>query len=94
MTVHSSEIVYNYNQRWLFLSYGLGFGFTVISAAIGLTSIHQNAASYTNKFSTILRVTRGTEYDAMIADEDRQGQEPVPKHIREQRLSLNHRENG
>ena len=43
-----------------------------------------NRGSYTNSFSTIVRVTRDPELDRLIEEgEDRIGADPLPNHIAE-----------
>jgi hypothetical protein len=56
---------------------------------LGVHALLRNGASYTNSFSTIVRVTRDPALSRLIADEgDLQGAEPVPKHIRRAEVRL------
>lgn len=50
--------------------------------ALGLAAMFDNRVSYTNNFSTILRVTRDSAFSALIEDdEDASGADPLPKHV-------------
>ena len=91
ITISTTNNIYNYNPRWLFLSYGLGFGFTVVSAIIGCVAMKRNGASYSNRFSTIVRATRGPAFDEVVQEADRRGQDPLPTRIAEQKVVLGYK---
>jgi hypothetical protein len=63
--------------------------FALICVLLGVYALLRNGASYTNSFSTIVRVTRDPVLSSLIDDEgDLQGAEPVPKHIRRTKVQL------
>jgi hypothetical protein len=50
--------------------------------SLGLVAMFGNRVSYTNNFSTILRVTRDSAFSALMEDdEDANGADPLPKHV-------------
>jgi hypothetical protein len=83
-----TQNTYAYNNRNLFISYGLAVGFALIAGIVGCASILSNGASYSNKFSTVLRTTRGQELEELIAYNDRTGVDPLPKHLEKSRIDL------
>lgn len=80
--------VYVYSSKNLFLSYGLALGFAFLAVVAGCVSIHHNGASYSNKFSTIIRTTRGQEMEDLVASDDRDGADPLPKYLANARIRL------
>ncbi|KAJ9616449.1 hypothetical protein H2200_000167 [Cladophialophora chaetospira] len=86
-----------YEPRTLLIAYGISMLFALICVLLGVHALLRNGASYTNSFSTVVRVTRDPALSRLIADEgDLQGAEPVPKHIRraEVRLGRNAKSNS
>jgi hypothetical protein len=78
-----------YESRTLFIAYGISILFASICILLGVHALLHNRASYTNSFSTIVRVTRDPLLSSLIADEgDLQGAEPVPEHIRKAEVRL------
>ncbi|KAL2426713.1 hypothetical protein ABEF95_012020 [Exophiala dermatitidis] len=78
-----------YQPRTLLVTYGVSTLFAFICVVMGVHALLHNGASYTNSFSTIVRVTRDPSFSRLIADEgDLQGAEPVPRHIREAEIRL------
>jgi hypothetical protein len=78
-----------YEPRTLLIAYGSGTLFALVCVLMGAHAFLRNGASYTNTFSTIVRVTRDSALSRVIADEgDLQGAEPVPKHIRRMEVRL------
>ena len=75
---------YSYEPRDLAIAYGLSIFWAVVCMILGAIAITQNRGSYTNSFSTIVRVTRDPELDRLIEEgEDRIGADPLPDHIAE-----------
>jgi hypothetical protein len=85
---HRVYNAYSYNWRRLAMAYGIAIGSTLIAVLVGLYTIVTTGSSYTNKFSTIVRVSRSERLDVLIAPEDRLGQDPVPKHIAKAKFSV------
>jgi hypothetical protein len=83
---------YTYNSRNLLMSYGLALGFALIAVIAGCASIWYNGASYSNRFSTILRATRGQKLEELVALNDRTGADPLPKYLAKTRIRLGYEE--
>jgi hypothetical protein len=83
---------YIYNSRNLLMSYGLALGFALIAVVAGCASIWYNGASYSNRFSTILRATRGQNMEELVALNDRTGADPLPKYLAKARIRLRYEE--
>jgi hypothetical protein len=81
MSVTTFYNVYNYNWERLALAYAIAIGLTFIAVLIGMYIIISTGSSYSNRFSTILRMSRYEELDMLIEEQDRRGQDPLPKHI-------------
>jgi hypothetical protein len=94
-SVESIEVAYNitqntyaYDSRNLLISYGLAVSFALLAGIAGCISILSNGASYSNRFSTVLRTTRGQELEELVAHNDRTGVDPLPKHLEKARIDL------
>jgi hypothetical protein len=90
MTVSYTRNIYSYSSRNLLLSYGVALSLTLLASLAGCFAIFFNRASYTNKFSTIMRTTAGFEY--LVHENDRTGADPLPKHLAKSRIHIGHRE--
>lgn len=85
---------YEYNWRRLVIAYGVVLFLTatvVISACISLL---KSKLSYSNKFSTMLRMTREDSLNHLILAADRGGEDPVPKHIAKARVWIGRESHG
>jgi hypothetical protein len=83
-----TQNTYTYDSRNLFISYGLAVSFALAAGVAGCISIYCNGASYSNRFSTVLRTTRGQELEELVAHNDRTGVDPLPKHLAKSRIDL------
>jgi hypothetical protein len=77
---------YFYSQRNLLLSYGIALFLTLLASISGCLAIFYNGASYTHKFSTILRTT--AELGELVEKSDRTGADPLPKYMSRARVDL------
>jgi hypothetical protein len=77
---------YSYSQRNLLLSYGIALFLTLLASISGCLAIFHNGASYTHKFSTILRTTTGL--GELVEKEDRTGADPLPIYLSRARVDL------
>ena len=68
------------------MSYGIALFLTLLASIAGCTAIFFNGASYTHKFSTVLRTT--TELGELVAKNDRTGADPLPKYLSRARVDL------
>jgi hypothetical protein len=82
MTLGVSQNTFAYNSRTLFIAYGSSILLSAVCLACGLAALKSNGASYTNHFSTILRMTRDRRFGEFIQDEeDCAGTDPLPKDL-------------
>ncbi|KAK4505496.1 hypothetical protein PRZ48_003459 [Zasmidium cellare] len=88
VTLTSLRNVYTYNWQRLWLAYGLALGFALVVVIIGCGSLASARASYSNKLSTILRVTGGDRLDVHVKELDRAGQDPLPEYMGKAKLLL------
>ncbi|KAL7919901.1 hypothetical protein ACQKWADRAFT_322608 [Trichoderma austrokoningii] len=83
VTETTYELVYSYAAQTLWLAYGIALGMCLLSILLGTVSIYYNGgASYTTKFSTILRVAQCIDLSEPIKPEDTDGQDPTPRYIK------------
>lgn len=83
-----TQNTYSYEGKNLFIYYGLAVSFALLAGIAGCISILSNGASYSNRFSTVLRTTRGQELEELVAHNDRTGVDPLPKHLEKARIDL------
>ncbi|KAI4210070.1 MAG: hypothetical protein LQ351_007060 [Letrouitia transgressa] len=81
VTSQMSRNVYVYNAKRLWFAYGLGLGLTLLVVGVGCWNVISADVSYSNRFSTMLRTTRGQELDDLVVTEYRKGEDPVPRAI-------------
>lgn len=81
---------YSYDNRNLLLSYGIALALGLLACIYGCTSIYRSECSYSNKFSTILRTTKGhlEGFDALLTDADRGGADPLTGRLAKAKLVL------
>jgi len=88
VTVLSNDNVYHYSQWELVLSYGLAILLSSLGVGIGLWCISENEASYSNNFSTLLRVTRDSNLRDIIHDKDTSAVDPAPRYLEKVKVQL------
>lgn len=67
------ENIYIYAVYKLWLAYGLAIGATAMIALVGVAAMIANQASFSNKFSTIFRLSRGAQLSNEIDHADLSG---------------------
>jgi hypothetical protein len=90
ITVSYNRNIYSYSSRNLLISYGAALSLTLLASLAGCLAIFFNRASYTNKFSTIMRTTAG--FEDLVHETDRTGADPLPKHLAKARIHIGRRE--
>ncbi|GIZ48251.1 hypothetical protein CKM354_001131900 [Cercospora kikuchii] len=88
IVVSRYEIVYFYNWQRLAISYSVVLLLALVAMLIGLYTIFSTGQSYSNNFSTILRVAQNEDLAALIEERDRKGQDPLPSHIAKARFGV------
>ena len=81
MAVTRYHNTYEYNWRQLCITYGAAVAVALIAISVGFYSLIITGTSYSNKFSTIVRIARDSSLAVFIGDEDRLGQDPLPEYI-------------
>jgi len=86
VTISYSRNLYSYSQKNLIISYGIALSLAFLASIAGCIAIYWNGASYTQKFSTVLRTTTGLSQ--VVAENDRTGADPLPKYLSRARVDL------
>ncbi|KAI9710459.1 MAG: hypothetical protein M1812_007427 [Candelaria pacifica] len=81
VTQFTSQTVYVYAANKLWAAYGVAAVFTLGSVIIGILTILADGASYSNAFSTVLRVARAAELSIEVQESDLDGRDPLPTHL-------------
>ncbi|KAI1368856.1 hypothetical protein F5Y08DRAFT_353440 [Xylaria arbuscula] len=80
VTITTIKNVYNYSNSIFGGSYGAALGIALLAIAVALFSVG-NGASYSTKFSTILRVAHILSFSSPLEDEDVSGKDPTPDRV-------------
>lgn len=80
--------VYHYDQVTLWIAYGLAILFTLLAAVAGMAALIINGASYSDNFSTIVRISRTAELSVEVMDYDGSGHDPLPTYLKHARIDL------
>ncbi|KAF2170478.1 hypothetical protein M409DRAFT_51517 [Zasmidium cellare ATCC 36951] len=86
VTITTVRNVYAYNRQRLWLAYGLAVGFCFVVLCVGCFVVLRAGATYSNKLSTVLRVTGGDRVDVDIDPNDRGGADLLPAHLEKAKL--------
>jgi hypothetical protein len=84
----STSNIYLYDAMRLWTSYGAALAASLLAVAVGLASIVTTGASYSNRFSTIVRASRDQYLPITIEEKDRRGRDPLPKYIGKARFAV------
>lgn len=76
------ESIYIYAASKLWLAYGLAIGATALIVLLGIAAIIANDASFSNKFSTILRLSRGAQLSYELNHSVLSGRDPLPDYAK------------
>ncbi|KAI1334325.1 hypothetical protein F5Y15DRAFT_429510 [Xylariaceae sp. FL0016] len=86
VTVHSMLNIYVYSSRYLLLAYGLAIAFSMIVVVYASVGLWHSQASYSNKFSTIVRTTCRLDVCSHLEEEDRTGTNPLPQRLKDRMI--------
>jgi hypothetical protein len=86
ITVRRPRNTYSYRYANFLLSYGLALGLSLLACIVGWVSIINNNASYSNRFSTVLRALSGGSVTSLVAPEDYK--DPLPGYLAKARIDL------
>jgi hypothetical protein len=88
VTVETTENVYDYRSKELYVAYGLSILVAAACLALGLISIHRNSGSYSNDFSTVLRTTRHLSLREVVDTTESNGLTPLSKDLAEVKIVM------
>jgi hypothetical protein len=88
VSIEGYENVYNYDSVTLWIAYSLSILFTLLAVMAGITAFSLNEASYSEKFSTMLRISRTAELSVELKERDGSGIDPLPKYLKYARLHI------
>ncbi|KAJ5403013.1 uncharacterized protein N7487_008909 [Penicillium crustosum] len=87
VTITSYHNIYVYTRPILWAAYGTALSVTTLCVVAGILLYLSSDGSYTSKFSTILRVTRGAVISTELDTKDYSGLDPLPVHIANAKLT-------
>lgn len=79
--VQTYHNVYIYTAHRLWIAYALAASCAIVAVALGLYTIVATGASYSNEFSTILRVSGHAHLDHEVSQEAADGRDPLPEYL-------------
>jgi hypothetical protein len=88
VTVETTENVYDYRSKELYVAYGLSILVAAACLVLGLVSIHRNSGSYSNDFSTVLRTTRHLSLREVVGTTQSNGLTPLSKDLAEVKIVM------
>ncbi|CAK1361801.1 hypothetical protein CB0940_02870 [Cercospora beticola] len=80
--------VYSYSMDKLWLAYGIAIGISVLNLIVGFAALLRTGASFTDNFSTIIRIARNATIEADLYEEHLPGKDSLPKHMADAELRL------
>ena len=84
-TLHN---VFVYSRLHLWLAYGPAVLVLTLIVIAGLVSTLRNGASFSDNFSTILRLSRGANLDTTISGDDLDGKDPLPRYLKRAKIAF------
>jgi hypothetical protein len=81
--------IYKYDQQLLWITYGLSIAGTLLAVAGGLLALILNQASYSDNFSTMLRISQVAQLNVDVMNNDGLGHDPLPKYLKVARVKWN-----
>jgi hypothetical protein len=88
VTEYNTVNIYVYTWKRLALSYSIAIILTFLAVIAGYVLLFINGAAYTNKFSTIMRTTRGADIDVLIAVQEMTGADPINERLAKARICV------
>jgi hypothetical protein len=90
ITLRQTRNIYSYRYKNLFPSYGVALGLSLLACIVGWMSVINNNASYSNRFSTVLRVLSEGNAAGFVVPEDCKGRDTLPMYLAKARIDLSH----
>jgi hypothetical protein len=76
------QIVYSYGRLAFLIAYGFSIIFAALAVTAGMMTIIMNGTSFSNDFSTILRVRRSAGLSMEVKDGDTTKSDPLPRYLK------------
>lgn len=80
--------VYSYGADKLWLAYGIAIGVTLLNVLVGLWVMVQTGASFTDNFSTVVRVAKNAAIEEDMQESHLPGKDPLPKRLAKAEIRL------
>ena len=88
VTSETYHNVYRYAMIRLWTAYGLAIACATAAVALGVHTIVTSGSSYSNEFSTIVRVSRHAHLGHEVDSCDASGRDPLPKYLKRTTFKL------
>ena len=88
MSRMTSHNVYKYDRTTLWIAYGVPMFFTTLVVIAGMFAILLSGVSYSDNFSTIVRVCQTAKLSVGVEDQDQAGCDPLPTYLEKARLDF------
>jgi hypothetical protein len=88
VTIQSWRNVYAYSPALLWLPYGVSIALATVAIILGTICLVSNGASFSSKFSTILRVSHEANLTTPVREVDTNGRDPLPNYLAQAELSF------
>jgi hypothetical protein len=83
VTLVTFSNVYTYSADLLWLAYGMAIGATIISIITGFITVSVNNGSYSDGFSTVLRIASNISLSRPLQFDETTGKQPTPDHVKD-----------
>jgi hypothetical protein len=80
-TLRTTQTVYAYQPKDLYIAYGSGIVCALICVLIGCAALMHNDLPYSSDFTTVVRTTRRQEITDLVLSKDSMGGDPLEKRI-------------
>ncbi|KAF7191813.1 hypothetical protein HII31_06858, partial [Pseudocercospora fuligena] len=80
--------VYHYNALTLWVAYGIALGFAAVALIVAFVVMCFEGVSYSNVYSTLIRVARTADLSEDVHPEDGSGSDPLPEYLERARLEV------
>lgn len=87
-TLETWHNTYRYNAATLWIPYGLAIGVTALAVLGGYAALVANGAAFSDKFSTIFRVSRAAGLNVEVQGVDGRGRDPLPGYLGRARVDI------
>lgn len=90
VTILSPYIVYKYTPQNLIVAYASAVGVALLITVLGSLVLFTTGKSFSSNFTTVMRTTNNPQVRALVEQDDKDGRDPLPKHIAQATFDLRH----